>query len=336
MPVAAPATTRAALHARIQREEHRLLPDRRPALGGGSAVVPRSAREWDVPSNSYDLVVLGDDLAALVCATLCARRGLRTLVLGDDRPARYTLGPHKLPIEPALWPIGAGSAGERVLKELHAELALRRKLREPQDRRAAGRARPAHRSRRRSPRAPSSRARSARDADATGSRAGNAAPRSRGCSIRCSPASTRSPASASSRSARSRKLAEHAAEAAAAWWTDAERDPHAALWRQLAAIALRHPAPPPAAIARALDAWRTGPPALRGDGDAIRELLVEKLTTAGGEVRAGTVTELDVSWGKIVEPHARERRRDRRRPGRREPPAAASSPSCSARRRRSG
>ena len=53
-----------------------------------------------MPSNSYDLVVLGDDLAALVCATLCARRGLRTLVLGDERPARYTLGPHKLPVEP--------------------------------------------------------------------------------------------------------------------------------------------------------------------------------------------------------------------------------------------
>src|SRR5580765_1132246 len=84
-----------------------------------------------MPSNSYDLVVLGDDLAALVCATLCARRGMRTLVLGDERPVRYTLGPHKLPIEPALWPVAPANAGDRVLKELHAELALRRKLREP-------------------------------------------------------------------------------------------------------------------------------------------------------------------------------------------------------------
>src|SRR5262249_59833513 len=74
---------------------------------------------------------LGDDPAALVCARRCARRGMRTLMLGDDRPARYTLGPHKLPVEPALWPGVAGSAGERVLRELHAELALRRKLREP-------------------------------------------------------------------------------------------------------------------------------------------------------------------------------------------------------------
>src|SRR6185436_10893890 len=59
------------------------------------------------------------------------RRGMRTLLIGDERPARYTLGPHKLPVEPASWPGVAGSAGERVLRELHAELALRRKLREP-------------------------------------------------------------------------------------------------------------------------------------------------------------------------------------------------------------
>ncbi|HEX7701186.1 MAG TPA: hypothetical protein VF403_10700, partial [Kofleriaceae bacterium] len=65
-----------------------------------------------MPSNSYDLVVLGDDLAALVCATLCARRGMRTLILGDDRPARYNLGPHKLPLEPIVWPVGAGSPAD--------------------------------------------------------------------------------------------------------------------------------------------------------------------------------------------------------------------------------
>ena len=75
-----------------------------------------------MPSNSYDLVVLGDDLPALVCAALCARRGLRTLVLGDDRPARYQLGPHKLPIEPIVWSAALGSAGERVLKELQKEV----------------------------------------------------------------------------------------------------------------------------------------------------------------------------------------------------------------------
>jgi hypothetical protein len=83
------------------------------------------------------------------------------------------------------------------------------------------------------------------------------------------------------------------------WWTDAQASAHGALWRHLAAVALRHPTPPPAAIARAVDAWRVGPSALRGDGDALRELLIEKLSTAGGEIRAGRVTDIDVSWSKI-------------------------------------
>ncbi|CAN5688897.1 hypothetical protein BH11MYX1_BH11MYX1_19880 [soil metagenome] len=95
------------------------------------------------------------------------------------------------------------------------------------------------------------------------------------------------------------KLADQLGDSAAAWWKDVETDPSAALLRGLAAIALRHPEPPPAAIARALDAWYAGPPALRGDGDSIRELFVEKLTTAGGEVRSGTVAEVNISWSKI-------------------------------------
>src|SRR5690606_34496212 len=60
------------------------------------------------------------------------------------------------------------------------------------------------------------------------------------------------------------------------------------------------PAAPPVAIARAIDAWRTGPPALRGDGDAIRELLLEKQKTSNLEPRAERVTGLGVSWGKIA------------------------------------
>ena len=250
-----------------------------------------------MPSNSYDLVVLGDDLAALVCATLCARRGLRTLVLGDDRPARYTLGPHKLPVEPAAWPAVAGSAGERVLKELHAELALRRKLREPKI--AAQLVAPELRIDLGADRlAPElEREVGARAADwlARWERAGEIA-------RLFDPVLTTEhafPGVGFFEKRELAKLTEQAAEAAAAWWTDAERDPNAALWRQLAAIAQRHPSPPPIAIARAVDAWRTGPTALRGDGDAIRELLAEKLTTAGGEIRAGKVTEIGVSWGKL-------------------------------------
>ncbi|HEU4730160.1 MAG TPA: hypothetical protein VFT22_19815 [Kofleriaceae bacterium] len=251
-----------------------------------------------MPSNSYDLVVLGEDLAALVCATLCARRGLRTLVLGDDRPARYTLGPHKLPVEPAAWPTAAGSAGERVLKELHAELALRRKLREPKI--AAQLVAPDLRLDLGSDRLASELEREvgpgAADWLARWERAGEVArlfdPVLAG--------EHAFPGVGFFEKRELAKLTEQAGSAAAAWWSDAEHAPGAALWRQLAAIALRHPSPAPIAIARAACAWRAGPAALRGDGDAIRELLSEKLTTAGGEIRAGRITEVGVSWGKVT------------------------------------
>ncbi len=250
-----------------------------------------------MPSNSYDLVVLGDDLAALVCATLCARRGMRTLLLGDDRPARYQLGPHKLPIEPVVWPTVAGSAAERVLKELHGELALRRKFREP--RIAAQIVAPDFR------------------VDLGGDRIAAELARELGATSEASLARWQKgsevarlfdpllgsehafPGVGFFERREVAKLAEHLGATAAAWWKDVETDPSVALWRGLAAIALRHPDAPPAAIARALDAWYAGPPALRGDGDAIRELLVEKLTTAGGEVRSGTVADAAISWSKI-------------------------------------
>lgn len=252
-----------------------------------------------MPSNSYDLVVLGDDLAALVCATLCARRGLRTLVLGDDRPARYTLGPHKLPIDPLIWPLAPGSAGERVLKELHGELALRRKLREPKI--AAQLVAPELRIDLGPDRIAAELVRE------VGPDAGAAwiARWDRGSEL----ARQLDPMLASEHALPGvgffekrelAKLAERADTDATAWWIEAQTDPHSALWNGLAAIALRHPSASPIAIARAIDAWRLGPSPLRGDGDAIRELLVEKLTTAGAEVRTGTVTEMSVSWGKIT------------------------------------
>ncbi|MEO7092579.1 MAG: hypothetical protein ABI175_04960 [Polyangiales bacterium] len=253
-----------------------------------------------MPSNSYDLVVLGDDLAALVCATLCVRRGLRTLVLGDDRPARYTLGPHKLPIDPVMWPTTAGSAADRVLKELHAELALRRKLREPKI--AAQIVTPELRIDLGADRLVAELERE------VGKDAAHAwmTRWDRGSEL----ARQLDPMLASEHAfpgvgfferRELAKLAERATADANTWWTDAQTTgaSTAAIWRHLAAIALRHPNAGALAIARAVDAWRTGPSPLRGDGDGIRELLVEKLTTAGGEVRAGRVAEIDVSWGKI-------------------------------------
>src|SRR4051812_7853233 len=191
-----------------------------------------------------------------------------------------------------------GSAGERVLKELHAELGLRRKLREPKI--AAQLVAPELRIDLGADRLASELEREV-GADA----ASWLAQWDRAAEV----ARLLDPALAGEHAFpgigffEKRDLArivEPAGEAARAWWADVEREHSAGRWRQLAAIALRHPDPAPIAIARAVAAWRTGPPALRGDGDAIRDLLVEKLTTAGGEIRAGKVTELGVSWGKIT------------------------------------
>ena len=251
-----------------------------------------------MPSNSYDLVVLGDDLPALVCAALCARRGLRTLVLGDDRPARYQLGPHKLPIEPLVWPTVAGSAGERVLKELHAELALRRKLREPKI--AAQLVAPDLRIDLGSDRLA---AELVREVGKEPSAAWIARwDRSSELAHQWDPLLAGEhalPGVGFFEKRELAKLAERASSDATAWWTDASQDPNSALWRALAAIALRHPSASPIAIARAIDAWRSGPSAMKGDGDGVREMLIEKLTTAGGEVRSGRLAEISVSWSKI-------------------------------------
>ncbi|HTL32767.1 MAG TPA: hypothetical protein VL326_06570 [Kofleriaceae bacterium] len=251
-----------------------------------------------MPSNSYDLIVLGDDLAALVCGTLCARRGMRTLVLGTDRPARYTLGPHKLPVEPALWPVGSGAASERVLKELHAEMTLRRKLREPRiaaqwiapdmridlgvDRLAGELTREL--------------GKAADDVIALWNRGSDVAH-----ALDPLVSSEHAfPGVGFFERRETSKLAVQANQAASEWGREVEEKAKSMLFSHFASVAVRHPKVPPIAIARAIDAWRAGPPSLRGDGDAIRELLVEKLTTAGGEVRVGTPSEMTVSWGKIT------------------------------------
>jgi len=250
-----------------------------------------------VPSNSYDLVVIGDDLASLVCATLCARRGLRTLVLGEERPARYQLGPHKLPVEPASWPTQPGAGGERVLKELHAELALRRKLREPKL--AAQLVGPDFRIDLGTDRLASELERElGADGKATVQRWEASAEIARLFDPLVS-GEHAFPAVAFFERREVNKIAEKVEADCTAWWKTSETAKGSTLWRHMAAIALRHPSAPAAAIVRAVDVWRTGPASLRGDGDSIRELFLEKLTTAGGELRAGTVAEIGVSWGKI-------------------------------------
>ncbi len=259
-----------------------------------------------MPSNSYDLVVLGDDLAALVCGTLCARRGMRTLVLGTDRPARYTLGPHKLPIEPVLWPVGPTSPGSACSRSCTPRWRCAASC--------ASRGSPRRWSRPTSASTSAPIGVAAELARELGPASDAALARwQRGRDV----ARLLDPLVASEHAfpgvgfferRETTKLAEHANVDASAWWSECDTAPAAyPIWRPV-----RHRAAPPecrSARDRAcIDAWHGGPSPLRGDGDAIRELLVEKLTTAGGEVRAGTVAEIDVSWGKLSSLTLAERR----------------------------
>jgi phytoene dehydrogenase-like protein len=258
-----------------------------------------------MPTSSYDLIVLGDDLAGLVAAALAARRGMRTLMLGiDDRPAKYALGPHKLPTEPLVLP-GRGGAFDRAIRELNLEHTIKRRLRE--SRNALQLVGPDQRidvspdgqamAREISRELPAAQAEAmalawnqateiARLADPL--LAGDAAFPGAGFWERREVA----------------RAADRAAAEATAWWTQTQQaldgSPALALLRLPATIGDGCIDPSPLAIARALDSWRAGAPTLRGDLDGLVEMLSERLTSASGERRGGHATELAFGWGSKV------------------------------------
>ncbi len=253
-----------------------------------------------MPSSSYDAVVLGDGLSSIVTAALCARRGLRTLHLApEEYQERYSVGPHRLPIEPMLWPNRMAWAGERVLKELSIELAIKRKLREPKvavqvvapdlrfelgDTLAKELAR-----------------------EVGAERGEQWIKEWQGLVEMGRPLDAVMttdqvfPHSGFFNRDVVRTVEKAGTDGEQAW--RAAGGPQtammAAMCRAIAALWMRHPDPPPVAIGRALDACRGGLLPLRGDGDALRELVMEKLLAAGGEARTGKVKELTTSWGKI-------------------------------------
>lgn len=257
-----------------------------------------------MPTNSYDLIVIGDDLAGLACAALCARRGLRTLVVTRDDPGgRYGLGPFKLPVEPGVLPgrVGGGSGAARVIRELGLDHALKRRVREV--RTAAQLV------------GPDVRLDLSADAAACARELERELPAAAAAAL-----TAWEDAAAAAQAADplldgtdpfpgvgfferrdAARQAARAAEVAAAWWATVEAAPApvAALTRAPAAIGGRAGEPAPVAIARALGHWRAGAPALRGDGTGLRELLLERVTAANGELRAGTVEELVTGWSKI-------------------------------------
>ncbi|MFH0902604.1 MAG: hypothetical protein V2A73_18395, partial [Pseudomonadota bacterium] len=80
----------------------------------------------------YDVIVLGDDLAGLIAATLCARRGLRVLVadppVAVGQVERYELGPYELPRRPFTFAIEPSMAIRRVVAELNFVQTIKRRL----------------------------------------------------------------------------------------------------------------------------------------------------------------------------------------------------------------
>ena len=271
-----------------------------------------------MPTNSYDLIVLGDDFAGLVAATLCAKRGLRVLVLSQGRPTGYRLGPHQLPVEPLPF-CGMGTpAVHRVLDELGIVQALGRKLRKtspsfqfvaPDIRLDVG------------------------DDDAllgtelarelTGQVSGRsgAAPASDEDDVSASATGTLSRASELARSfddvlaspaefppsgffkkREAGRTATRLAEDSEEWLEQVSDDPVLGAMVGVPALLSTHTGLEtltPEARARTFHLWRMGVPRVRGDWDTMREIFVDKLDQANGETRVARVEQLLFSWGKV-------------------------------------
>lgn len=261
-----------------------------------------------MPSSSYDLIVLGDDLAGLVAAALSARRGMRTLLLGlDERPARYALGPHKLPTEPLViagWP-GRGSGFDRAIRELNLEHTIKRKVRDARvavqlvgpDQRIDVSADGQVLARELIRELPGD------EPEAVAAAWNGAVEVSRAADPLLA-GDAAFPAAGFWERREVAKVADRVAADAAAWWQRTSEalagSPALALLRLPATIGDGCLDPSPLAIARALDAWRTGAPTLRGDLDGLVELLLERLTSASGERRGGHAAEIGFGWSKAT------------------------------------
>jgi hypothetical protein len=256
-----------------------------------------------MPTNTYDLIVLGDDLAGLVAATLCARRGMRVLhARCGIVPESYPLGPHKLPVR-ALALVGLGTpAIRRVIDELAFDHLLKRKLVEHS---------PAFQLV-----APDARIDVGADDVALGRELARELPGSTVAATALEgapavagqldavlgPETTFPPAGFWERREVGRSTA-RLEEEAAAWFAAAETDALARCLVELAAALHARGNPlalSPLGRARALATWRQGTPRLPGDYQALREILTEKMGAHSGEVRVVRPAELLWSWGKVA------------------------------------
>ncbi|MCG8419560.1 MAG: hypothetical protein MJE77_16640 [Proteobacteria bacterium] len=254
-----------------------------------------------MPTNSYDVIVLGDDFAGLVAATLCARRGLRVLSLSQGRPMGYQLGPHRLPVEP-LSLCGAGNwTIRRVFDELNLSHILKRKLRE---------ARPGFQFV-----APDLRLDVAADEHRLAgelTREIGEAKNRLAALMRVDEISRRFdevlnnqvgfPPTGFFKKREVGKTAAKIADDAHTWFDGIASDHIVTALVGLPALLGARVGPDtisPSACARNFHLWQTGAPRIRGDWDTLREIFADKLDQGSGETRTGRVAELMFSWGRV-------------------------------------
>ncbi len=256
-----------------------------------------------MPTNTYDLIVIGDDFAGLVAATLCSQRGMRVLVV--HTPAHrvaYQLGPHRLPVR-ALPFVGMSSpAVRRVIDELHFDHMIKRKLRQHH---------PAFQIV-----APDARIDIVADEEILGrelnrelpvpdtavSGSAGAGEISRFLDPVLGEDVTFPPAGFWERREVSRS-ASHLDDDADEWFVGIEADDMARALIELPAAMGTSWDPRQLSAqtrARSFEMWRLGTPRLAGDWQALNDIFIEKLTSHSGEVRTAELAELTFSWGKAT------------------------------------
>lgn len=255
-----------------------------------------------MPTNSYDLIVVGDDFAGLVAGALCARRGMRVLLLSHGgRPTWYHLGPYRLPVEPLCLPGLSSPIVQRVLDELHLTHNLKRKLLQQ----AAGFQFVA----------PDVRLDVAGDEHLLMTELErelpDAALAAQACAGAAAVAQHFDPVLATDGEFppmgfwKRREVGRNAvrlAEEAEAWLAGFADAPVVRALAALPAILGTRAggeALSPAALARSFHLWRTGAPRLHGDWDTLHEMLLEKLAKSSGETRSARVAEITFNWGRV-------------------------------------
>lgn len=255
-----------------------------------------------MPTNSYDLIVIGDDLAGLIAATLCARRGMRVLILGHGaRSPSYQLGPYKLPVMPLPLAGLSSPAVKRVLDELHLGHTLKRKLHErPVSFQFV---------------APDIRLDIGADDHLLASELGRELSQADSALTACTHAaelarhldavlgaSSEFPPTGFWKRREVGKSGHRIADEAAEWLRTIESSDILSALFGLPAIMSTHGAPDTLsalARARAFQLWRAGIPRLHGDWEALGELFMDKLGQGNGETRDARAAELIVRWGRV-------------------------------------